>query len=151
VKAPQWGLDTLLPNELATYERRWPVDVSYWKEIAPELQKVGAILVVVLVPNKYTVYHRLLADPLPSAVEPGELLQRAEVELRAAGVVVVNPTRALERAAVSGLERHEYVYWRDDTHWNERGVAIAAEEIARAVPGLRQACASMRSSEDRQR
>src|SRR5215470_16553365 len=55
--------------------------------------------------------------------------QRAEDELRAAGMVVINLTRALQLAAVSGLERHEYVYWRDDTHWNERGVAIAAAEI----------------------
>ena len=151
VKATLRNGDWILfyPNELATYERRWPVDVSYWKEIAPELQKMRATLVVVLVPNKYTVYHRLLADQLPTAVEPGELLQRAEVELRAAGMVVVNVTRALEQAALSGLERHEYVYWRDDTHWNEHGVAIAAEEIARAVPGLRQACTSVESSADR--
>ena len=144
VKATLSNGDWMLfyPEELATYEQRWPVDISYWTSVAPAFEKIGLTLVVVLVPNKYSVYHMLLADPPPVAVEPGELLQRAEAQLRAAGIIVVNLTRPLELAAAQDVERHEYLYWRDDTHWNERGVAIAAAEIARRVPGLRQACAS---------
>src|SRR5438034_4680577 len=105
------------PDEIATYEQQWPVDVSYWTRIAPHLAKLGLTLVVVLVPNKYTVYYRMLADPRPVGVEPGELLDRVEAKLHAAGIAVVNLTRVLREAAVKDLERHEYVYWRDDTHW----------------------------------
>lgn len=128
------------PDELATYEQRWPVDVSYWTGIAPDLAKRGLTLAVILVPNKYSLYHQLLTDPPAVRTEPGELLERVEASLRAAGIAVVNLTHVLRTAAKSGLERHEYVYWRDDTHWNERGVAIAAAEIVRAIPELRHAC-----------
>ena len=63
-----------------------------------------------------------------------------EADLRAGGIAVVNLIQALRVAAKAGLERHEYVYWRDDTHWNGRGVAIAAAEILRVIPTLREAC-----------
>ena len=128
------------PEEMATYEQKWPVDVSYWTRMAPDFAKLGFTLVVVLVPNKYSVYYRLLANPSSVPAEPGELLERAEAELRASGITVVNLTQVLRVAAARDLERHEYVYWRDDTHWNARGVAVAAAEIDRVVPGLRQAC-----------
>jgi SGNH hydrolase-like domain, acetyltransferase AlgX len=127
-------------NEMVTYEQRWPVDVSYWTGIAPGLAELGLNLIVVLVPNKYTVYYQLLSDPPSVGIEPGELLERVEAELRAAGIAVVNLTQVLRAAAVSGQERHEGVFWRDDTHWNPRGVGIAASEIDRAIPALRQAC-----------
>ena len=129
------------PDELATYEKEWPIDISYWARTASELNEIGLTLIVVLVPNKYAVYHGLLAEPLPVAVTPGKLLQRVEAELRAVGIIVVNLTNVLGLAAARGLDLHKYVYWRDDTHWNEQGIWIAAAEIYRAVPGLREACA----------
>jgi hypothetical protein len=129
------------PDELATYEKEWPVDISYWARTASELNEIGLTLIVVLVPNKYAVYHGLLAEPLPVAVTPGKLLQRVEAELRTVGIIVVNLTNVLGLAAARGLDLHQYVYWRDDTHWNEQGISIAAAEIYRAVPGLREACA----------
>jgi SGNH hydrolase-like domain, acetyltransferase AlgX len=142
VKATLRNGDWILfyPDEVATYEQRWPVDVSYWTGIAPDLARRGLTLAVVLVPNKYSVYHQLLADPPSVGTEPGEMLERVEANLRAAGIAVVNLTPVLRVAAKSGLERHEYVYWRDDTHWNGRGVAVAAAEIVRVIPKLRQAC-----------
>jgi hypothetical protein len=142
VKATLRNGDWILfyPDELVTYEQRWPVDVSYWTRIAPDLAKRGLTLAVILVPNKYSVYHQLLADPPSVGTEPGEVLERVEANLRAAGIAVVNLTQVLRVAAKSGFERHEYVFWRDDTHWNGRGVAIAAAEIVRVIPKLRQAC-----------
>ena len=142
VKATLQNGDSILfyPEELATYKRQWPVDVSYWTAIAPELAKHGLTLVVVLVPNKYAVYHQLLADPPSLGTEPGEILERVEAKLRAAGIPVVNLTHVLRMAAKAGLGRQEYVYWRDDTHWNGQGVAVAVAEIVRVIPELRQAC-----------
>jgi hypothetical protein len=127
------------PEEIATYEQQWPVDVVLDTD-RPRSRKArthaggrpGAEQV-----------HRLLSvactDSGPVGTEPGVFLERAEIELRAAGIVVANLTKALRQAA-KDLERHEYVYWRHDTHWNGRSVAVAAGEIDRIIPDLRQAC-----------
>ena len=37
----------------------------------------------------------------------------------------------LHAGAREAFERGELIYWPDDTHWNPRGIEIAAREIAR--------------------
>jgi SGNH hydrolase-like domain, acetyltransferase AlgX len=69
-----------------------------------------------------------------------ELLSRNEAALRSLKIPVVNLAPALRAQAGPGSDRHEYLYWRNDTHWNPRGVNIASGEIARAFPELRQSC-----------
>ena len=47
----------------------------------------------------------------------------------------------VQKKAEELLRDDTYLYWRDDTHWNEHGIAAAAEVIAaeiRATPGGRQ-------------
>ena len=44
----------------------------------------------------------------------------------------VNVTDAMKQQAVDGLWRRAYIYFRDDTHWNERGIEIAAKTFVDA-------------------
>jgi hypothetical protein len=84
-----------------------------------------------LVPTKYSVYGPLVSDP--AAVRPSELpLRRLADDLAAHDVFAVNVSDALRRQAASDLPRNEYVYFIDDTHWSERGIAVAAQALVEA-------------------
>jgi hypothetical protein len=63
-----------------------------------------------------------------------ELLSRNEAALRSLDITVINLA-----PAEAGIDRHEYVYWRNDTRWNLRGVKIA-QRRSRAFPALSAAC-----------
>jgi SGNH hydrolase-like domain, acetyltransferase AlgX len=66
----------------------------------------------------------------------GDVPSRKEAALRAIEIPVVNLAPALRAQAEAAIVRHECLYWRNDTHWNWRGVKIAAAAIAR-VSGAR--------------
>ena len=36
---------------------------------------------------------------------------------------------ALRKQAADDLSRNEYVYFIDDTHWNDRGIGVAAQAL----------------------
>jgi alginate O-acetyltransferase complex protein AlgJ len=89
-------------------------------------------LVVVLIPSQYRIYGPLLKHPRePFGTDP--ILEGMESALRASGVPVVNLTPVLTTAARDGLAAHRYIYFRDDTHWNAQGIALAAKAIAPRV------------------
>ena len=109
--------------------RQIPPDYLVW--LKSELEKRNLQLVVMLVPTKYSVYGPLVKDP--SAVPPSDVpLQRLAESLRAHDVFVVNASDALRRQAANDLPRNEYVYFVDDTHWNERGIGAAARAFVEA-------------------
>jgi hypothetical protein len=121
------------PDELEADEDDSAPATAYWTSLARELRAHGLELIVLLVPDKHTVYHELLRTPLAPATRPGQRMDRLEHALRAEGVAVVNLRSAFAAAVPALFARGEYLYWRDDTHWNPRGVHLAAAEIARAA------------------
>ncbi len=123
-----------LPTQVAPQRAPTAVtdEVGFWTRLDAFLRERNFTLVVVLVPSQYRVYGPLVQHPSPVAARD-TFLDDLEQALRAAGVSVVNPTQQLMDAARDGLAAHRYVYWRDDTHWNPAGVAIAAREIARQL------------------
>ena len=118
-------------DEMKNYEAPRRVSIEYWTLLQAGLGPASLRLLIVLVPNKYTVYYRHLVDATPTSVAPEQYLTATESALRGAGISVVNLTEALQREATEALRRGEYLYHRDDTHWNEAGVATAAREVAR--------------------
>ena len=93
----------------------------------------GRVAHVFFAPAKYRVYAPLLDGALHGKALPNrnwEYLHRVASER---GIPVTDLSPALERAARDGLPRGEFVFWRGDTHWNCRGMAIAAEVMARAL------------------
>ncbi len=101
----------------------------YWSWLAQELRKDNLALLVLLVPQKYTIYKPLLQEPAPPAVEPTGYLERIEAELRKAGVPVVNLTAPISAEARARLAHGETIYFPDDSHWNAAGISIAAQVI----------------------
>ena len=99
--------------------------VEIVKRVAAYLQTRHIGLVVVPVPDK----SRVEADYLCGVDRPaaiGGRLKDFETQLRQAGIGVVD---LLQPMTVAGGE----VYYRTDTHWNERGAKAAADAIAAAL------------------
>jgi hypothetical protein len=134
--------DTMLflPDDLRPPGEARPVPADYWVTLHRELQKSQRRLLVVIVPNKYTVYQNHLRDGQNLPTYGEELVNRNESALRSLKIPVVNLTAVLKAHAEAGIDRREYVYWRNDTHWNNRGIGIAADEIVRSYPDLKEAC-----------
>lgn len=84
---------------------------------------------IFFVPSKYRVYARWL-DPKPLPNEQWLYLERTAKQT---GIPVHNLTPALEKEAERLLPQGQYVYWRDDTHWNCNGMRTAATEVAHVL------------------
>jgi hypothetical protein len=110
------------------YEKR-AVPISYWKWLQQELKKGGLEFVVVIVPSKYRVYRPFLVEPRGFPRGAGDYVDRVEDELRKAGIPALNLTGVISAAAAKHLPEGEYLYWRDDLHWNAQGNEVAAAAI----------------------
>jgi hypothetical protein len=124
-----------LPAEFASPEdpqsaaNAW---ANYFKWYADSLRSDGLQLIVLLVPNRSTIYGPLLAQPrdVSRAVDT---LADFEAALRRTGVDVVSLQPRFSREAAAVLGEHEYLYLLDDTHWSGKGTAIAADELLHHV------------------
>ena len=119
-------------DEMKDYDRERLVSTEYWTKLRTGLDAASLGLLVVLVPNKYTVYHRHLVDATPISGTSGAVSGCDGVRATVGGIPVVNLTEAFQREAAAGLSRKTYIYHRDDTHWNDLGIAVAVREIAQA-------------------
>lgn len=100
----------------------------------PETSPVySRLLAVVFIPTKYRVYSDRIADPHAPPPEPPPGVNALRRHFEPRGVAVVDLTGALKARARELLTRDEYVYWRDDTHWNVEGVRVAMGEVAAAI------------------
>lgn len=128
--------DTLLfPAEQPGFlmHRRDPWWVApYCTWFANEMRRNNLGLMVVLVPEKFTVYRPFFMVPETGQGASREYLDEVERTLNAAHIPVVNLLPLFRQAALEGLANHRYIYRRDDTHWNARGVEIAADAILTA-------------------
>jgi hypothetical protein len=105
---------------------------AYWSWLQRGLGTEQFGLLVVLVPSKYTIYGRFLDGSTP-ATTPHDFLGELEGRLCAAGVPVVNLTEVMSASAARDLDRHLYLYYRDDIHWNRRGTELAAKVISSSI------------------
>ena len=81
---------------------------------------------IFFVPVKYRVYAKWFVDkPLPNA-QLDYLRQTA----KQAAIPVFDLTPALIEEAERLLPQGQYVYWRDDTHWNCNGMRAVAAPVA---------------------
>lgn len=110
-----------------------PEIVQVASKIAAGFRRQGVSLVVLLVPEKEQIHARALSEADRQALAGGQALF-ADIEqgLQAAGTPVVNLMPVFQDATARG----ERLYWRDDTHWNDAGIRLAAEELWRVVEPL---------------
>jgi alginate O-acetyltransferase complex protein AlgJ len=109
--------------------RRTLQDTSDW------LRAQGTAYLFVISPDKHVVYPEFMPDTIrPTAVS--RIDQLVEHLRRHSTVRVLD----LRPALLAG-KKHERIYHRTDTHWNDRGAFIGYQQIVRAlatdVPGLR--------------
>jgi len=119
-----------LPDELEGFYHPHYENSAYFSEVNALIRETGNELLVVLVPDKYNIYHAPLqgAAPAPSSQSH---LDHLEQDLIRSNVPVLNLTSALRLQAAKGLQNKEYDYFIDDTHWNQLGIQVAANEILR--------------------
>lgn len=118
---------------LLTPEADAPPIVRTVAAVAEGLRDRGMTLVVLLVPEKEQIHVRALPPERQQALARGpELLSTITAGLISNGVPVVNLLPVFEAATAQG----QRLYWRDDTHWNDEGIRLAAEELWREVEPL---------------
>jgi hypothetical protein len=90
---------------------------------------------VFFIPTKARVYRSSLPHALGSEIitPPAGLKALADYfqngSADAISTKVVDLTPALETAAQKLLEHGEFVFWRDDTHWNHHGTKAVASVV----------------------
>jgi hypothetical protein len=105
---------------------------TYLSEINSLVHCTGNDLLVLMVPDKFGVYYPLLRDRLQLPPEGKSHLDKLEEDLRRSGVPVLNLMGPLRSQAAESLQKREYNYRLDDTHWNPAGIQTAATGILRA-------------------
>jgi hypothetical protein len=103
--------------------------VALYRGVNEQLRSTGLRLKVLLVPDRFTAYAHLLETGAWTGGMP-PYQQELDRHLRAAGVPVINLYDVIAAGATAAAENYEYLYWRDDTHWNAAGIRVAAAEIA---------------------
>src|SRR5581483_216881 len=104
---------------------------DFYVTLARDLLAEGFTMSVALVPSKYSVYRPLLEQADPKPWEGPRYLARLATALGQRGLATVDLTSAFQSQAAEDLSEGEYLYWLDDTHWNARGVSLAARILRR--------------------
>lgn len=110
----------------------WPRFEQTLDAMADLARRRGFRVVVLLAPAAPRLYARSFEDFPAISAEPA-FLDAAGRAASERGFAVIDLARELAPRAA-----RELLYWRDDTHWNERGHAAVAEIVARhlrARPG----------------
>ena len=110
-----------------------PAVVQTVAQVAQGLRNRGMALVVLLVPEKEQVHAEALPPERRRALAgSADLLAAIAAGLATDGVLVVDLMPVFREATMSGRR----LYWRDDTHWNDAGIQLAADELWRKVEPL---------------
>jgi len=110
---------------------------DYIKWMASLLREQNLDLIVVLVPNKYTVYGPLVAGHVAAGESESSYLDSLARELESQRIVTVNLRKPLQAVAAERLKHNSYIFWLDDTHWNSDGKKVAAERICEQFRSVR--------------
>ncbi|MBI4347415.1 MAG: SGNH/GDSL hydrolase family protein [Elusimicrobia bacterium] len=117
----------VLEEPSGEWERAWQLTDRLVQRIAGTAEAIGALPLLVIVPDACQVHSRLCPEPFtPRAVPQARLRAVAE----RSGMRVVDLLPELRQAAAQG----ETLYFPSDLHWNEAGHAAAAAAIARSIP-----------------
>lgn len=107
-----------------TRRASWPEPEGFEQTLA-ELKPV--LDYVYFIPTKYRVYEKYLEldGALPNAQWDylNGLCRKYQLRCR-------NLTGPLIRESDALLKQGEFTWWRDDTHWNRHGIAVAARAVA---------------------
>ncbi len=103
------------------------------EEAVSALSRVrGRIDHIFFIPTKYRVYYRFLAEgnakPLPNAQ-----WEAAKALSERLHVPCTDLTGPLVAESEELLRKGRFTFWKDDSHWNRNGIAVAARVVAEQV------------------
>ena len=114
------------------------------REVLPENPEIetsiwslkDSITHIFFIPTKYRVYYKHMADSSHKKV--GEGLPNKQWELvqivgKKFDIPVTDLTPALIEESDNLLQEQILTYWRDDTHWNKHGIAVAADMVGQVL------------------
>jgi len=94
------------------------------------LQEIKPVVTqIFFIPTKYRVYGQWIS-PAPLPNEQWNYLAAAAKQV---GIPIYDLTPALQAEAARLLPQKQYVFWRDDTHWNCNGMRVAANEVVHVL------------------
>jgi hypothetical protein len=102
---------------------------AYIEDWSTALARDGMNTLIVLVPEKMSVYGPALGLQLPE--DP--YLNRLERELQRRGLRVANMLPPLRADAPQDIASGKLSYFREDQHWNPQGVSRIAAKVAGAI------------------
>lgn len=115
---------------LTPEQRELEATIATTKRFADAVASRGVTLVYAPVPDSAEVYPELFpAEQLARCARPS-LFDRLVPEAGAAGLLAVDLREALR------AHKAPYLYHRDDSHWNPRGVELAAAALAERIRPL---------------
>lgn len=104
------------------------------KETQTDSAVMQTIRAIIFIPTKYRVYYDMLGEKRGrQMVSPPPGYVTLKKRFGEHGIPVVDLTGPLRARARRLLEEGEYVFWRDDTHWNGSGIRVAAAKVAALV------------------
>ena len=92
----------------------------------PEIMERTAC--VFFIPEKYRVYRPWITHG-PIISEPAAGLAALKAQFGKHHIPVIDLTPSLQKAARAHLKKGEFVFWRDDTHWNAHGIAAIVGDV----------------------
>lgn len=110
--------------------------VEWWRD---QLALRGMDSWVLLMPSRYTVYGPWLesGEAREGILRMEEFVNRLSRQIRARGIPTVNALPIYRSSVEEQLETGELLFYREDNHWNARGVEIIAETLADSLPSTR--------------
>ena len=84
------------------------------------LEKIAAI---VFIPTKFRIYGEM------SYPDNNFPLTKLREGYKSTCIPVIDLTKPLKNEALKLKKVNEFVFWKDDTHWNGRGISVTANVI----------------------
>jgi SGNH hydrolase-like domain, acetyltransferase AlgX len=131
----------ILGYQISLDSMYWPAEVRkldqvVWsiEYIRDFLQEHGIQLLVVPIPDKEQIYRDAISAAVwKNGIPPNtSIIPELIARLDEKNIASVNLLELFNTARISGISP----YWRDDTHWNNRGIGMAAGLIAERLRGI---------------
>ena len=114
-------------------ERKSYQSPTYWEDGLKSAQK--NLRAIVFIPAKYRVYHDFpdadVNSKLPNV--NWEAIKSLGDKL---GIQTINLTEPLRDESRKLLLKDKFTFWKDDTHWNANGIAVAARVLCQKINEL---------------
>lgn len=91
---------------------------------------------IFFIPEKSRVYHSLLPQ-YEQLKKPSIYAASLEKIAKELNLPFVDLTIPLQKAAQANLREGKFIFWRDDTHWNKLGIAVAADEAQKVFERIK--------------